>query len=337
MKPTGTDPEIRAFRAGRLAAVVDLWNRCLPVDPITVRRFRNLVLLDPNFDPAGLRLAHVADRLVGAVYAVRRSVPMRGLDIEPDSGWIMFFFVDPDFREQGIGRQLLNGALHWLDRGQVDFSPYTPNYVLPGLDAATYPAAANLLKQLGFTTFYEAVAMHRSLDGYEIPIAVRQQLAGLADSGYTLRTANDDDLVDLIPLARNHFNADWSRAIRENVGAGMPLDRIVVVREPAERLVGWAMFGTYENVIDRFGPFGVLEECRGTGLGKALLYKTMAAMRAQGARSAWFLWTDEQSAAGHLYRSAGFEITRRFQIMRRTATPETVVLGESCLLAETKG
>jgi GNAT superfamily N-acetyltransferase len=312
--------EIREFHAGRLAAVVDLWNRCLPADPITVRRFRNLILLDPNFDPAGLRLAYVADQLVGAVYAVRRGVPTLGTDIEPDSGWILFFFVDPDFRGQGIGRDLLDDALRWLARGQVDFSPYTPNYILPGLDAEAYPAAANLLKQLGFSALYEAVAMHRSLDGYEIPAAVRGQRADLSDRGYALRTANDDDLVDLIPLARDHFNSDWSRAIRESVGgAGMPLDRIVIVREPTGRLVGWAMFGTYEDVIDRFGPFGVLEECRGTGLGKALLYKTMECMRAQGAHTAWFLWTGEQSAAGHLYRKAGFEIARRFQVMRRRA------------------
>src|SRR5579875_1543979 len=142
---------IRQFRTGELTDVVDLWNRCLPADPITRHRFRNLVLLDPNFDPAGLRLACVADRLVGAVYAVRRGVPMLGTDIEPDSGWIVFFFVDPDFRERGIGRELLTDALRWLDRKQVDFSPYTPNYILPGLDAQLYPAAANLLKKLGFS------------------------------------------------------------------------------------------------------------------------------------------------------------------------------------------
>lgn len=319
MTPSDCAREMRPFRAGLLADVVDLWNRCLPADPITVRRFRNLVLLDPNFDPAGLRLAYVADRLVGAIYAVRRRVPMLGTDMEPDSGWIVFFFVDPEFRGHGIGRELVENALRWLDRAQVDFAPYTPNYVLPGLDAAAYPAAANLLKKLGFTVLYEAVAMHRSLVGYEVPAALRHQLTSLSDRGYALRTAHDDDLVDLIPLARDHFTSDWARAIRESVSAGMPLDRIVIVREPAERLVGWAMFGTYENVIDRFGPFGVLEECRGTGLGKALLHKTMEAMRAQGAHGAWFMWTGEQSAAGHLYRKAGFEVTRRFQILRRRA------------------
>ena len=80
-------------------------------------------------------------------------------------------------------------------------------------------------------------------------------------------------------------------------------------------MLGWAMHGTYENVLERFGPFGVLPESRGTGLGKVLLHLTLERMRALGAHSAWFLWTEETSAAGHLYLNTGFEITRTFTIM----------------------
>ena len=39
-------------------------------------------------------------------------------------------------------------------------------------------------------------------------------------------------------------------------------------------------------------------------------------MRAEGAHSAWFLWTGEDSPAGHLYRSTGFDVVRRFEVMR---------------------
>jgi GNAT superfamily N-acetyltransferase len=310
------------FRAGQTAGVVDLWNRSAPTDPMTVRRFRDLILLDPNFDPAGLQVASVRDTLVGAVYAVRRTVAAEADDLEPDNGWIVFFFVDPEHRRRGIGRALLDTALRWLaeqGRGTVTFSGYTPNYVLPGLDADTYPAAARLLDRLGFGLAYESVAMDRDLVGYEIPPEVRAQLADLRARGYRLGPATDDDLVDLIPLARRHFNPDWGRAIREGVAAGMPADRIVVAREPAGRLVGWAMHGTYEGVVDRFGPFGVLAECRGAGLGRALLHLTLERMRAVGAHSAWFLWTDESSAAGQLYRKSGFTVTRTFRILRRVA------------------
>jgi mycothiol synthase len=56
---------------------------------------------------------------------------------------------------------------------------------------------------------------------------------------------------------------------------------------------------------------------QGKGLGKILLYDCLALMRAQGLHGAWFLWTGEQSPAGHLYRKAGFHVTRRFDIMSK--------------------
>jgi hypothetical protein len=85
----------RGFRAGDGPELVAAWRRSAPADPITPDRFRTLVLLDPNFDPEGLRVAVDGGRVVGAAYAVRRLTPMTGADLEPEQGWIPFFFVDP--------------------------------------------------------------------------------------------------------------------------------------------------------------------------------------------------------------------------------------------------
>lgn len=314
--------EIRGFLAGDGPRLVEAWRRSAPADPITPDRFRSLVLLDPNFDPRGLRVAVEGDRIVGAAYAVRRLTPMTGTDLEPEQGWIPFFFVVPAARGRGLGRRLLTDALDWLHghgRSRVDFSSYTPNYILPGLDAEAYPEAAGLLESVGFRTLYEAAAMDRGLVGYRFPEDVALRSGELAARGYRFATPADDDLVELVALAGNHFNPDWARAIRESVAAGTPLDRIVVARDPSGLLVGWAMHGAYESVDERFGPFGVLEEMRGTGLGKVLLHLVLERMRARGAHSAWFLWTGERSPAGHLYRKAGFATTRVFRVLRREA------------------
>ncbi|MFH8338086.1 GNAT family N-acetyltransferase [Streptomyces sp. AM6-12] len=317
---TGT--EIRGFRPGDGPSLVAAWCRGAPADPIAPDRFRTLVLLDANFDPAGLRVAVAGGRVVGAAYAVRRLTPVHGTDLEPEQGWIPFFFVDPAARGQGLGRRLLTDSLDWLGahgRTTVDFSSYTPNYLLPGLDAETYPEAAKLLDSLGFRTLYEAAAMDRSLVGHRMPDAVARRRDELASLGYRFGTPADDDLVELIALAGSRFSRDWARAIRECLAGGAPPDRIVVVREPGGRLVGWAMHGAYESALERFGPFGVLAEMRGTGLGKVLLHLVLARMRAHGAHGAWFLWTGERSPAGHLYRDAGFSTTRRFRVLRREA------------------
>ncbi|MBL1087330.1 GNAT family N-acetyltransferase [Streptomyces actinomycinicus] len=313
---------VRGFRPGDGPQLVEAWRRSAPADPISADRFRSLVLLDANFDPEGLRVAVDAGRVVGAAYAVRRLTPVTGTDLEPEQGWLPFFFVDPAARGRGLGRRLLTDALDWLHghgRTRVDFSSYTPNYLLPGLDAAAYPEAAALLGSLGFRTLYEAAAMDRGLVGYRFPDDVACRRDELAAQGHRFGTPTDDDLVDLVALAGNHFTPDWARAIRECLTAGTPLDRIVVARAPSGRLVGWAMHGAYESAVERFGPFGVLEEMRGTGLGKVLLHLVLERMRARGAHSAWFLWTGERSPAGHLYRKAGFSTTRVFRVLRREA------------------
>ncbi|MER6686482.1 GNAT family N-acetyltransferase [Streptomyces olivaceoviridis] len=302
--------------------LVEAWRRSAPADPITPDRFRSLVLLDANFDPEGLRVAVDGDRVVGAAYAVRRLTPMSGTDLEPEQGWIPFFFVDPAARGRGLGRRLLTDALDWLHghgRTRVDFSSYTPNYILPGLDAGTYPEAAKLLESLGFRTLYEAAAMDRALVGYRFPGTAARRRDELAARGHRFATPSDDDLVDLLALAGSRFNPDWARAIRECLAAGTPLDRIVVARDPSGRLAGWAMHGAYASADERFGPFGVREEMRGTGLGTVLLHLVLERMRARGAHSAWFLWTGERSPAGRLYRAAGFTTTRVFRVLRREA------------------
>ncbi|WP_251095835.1 GNAT family N-acetyltransferase [Streptomyces sp. Caat 7-52] len=310
----------RGFRAGDGPRLVEAWCRSAPADPVTPERFRSLVLLDANFDPEGLRVAVDGDRLVGAAYAVRRLRPMAGTDLEPEQGWIPFFFVDPAARGRGLGRRLLTDALDWLHRHgrtRVDFSSYTPHYVFPGLDAEAYPEAAGLLESLGFRTLYEAAAMDRGLVGYRVPEDVARRLAGLTAQGYRFATPSDDDLVDLLALAGGHFGPDWACTIRDCLAAGTPLDRIVAARDPSGRMVGWAMHGAFESVDERFGPIGVLEEMRGTGLGEVLLHLVLERMRARRAHSAWFLWTGERSPAGHMYRKSGFSTTRRFRVMRR--------------------
>lgn len=310
---------VRSFRSGDSAELAEAWTRSAPQDGITARRLRDLILLDRNFDSDGLLIAEAEGSIVGAVYAVRRRVAHDGDDLEPSTGWIPFFFVVPSFRNQGLGRALISAAFDW-QRGngvsEVIFSAYTPNYVLPGLDAARYPAASALLASMGFAGIESPSAMDRSLIGYEMPAEVRERIDVLRREGWYLASPSDDDLVPLIRIAGESFNSDWARAIREGIVSGMPLERILIAKSPEGTVLGWAMHGTYESVIERFGPFGVLPESRGTGLGKVLLHLTLERMSALGAHSAWFLWADEGSTASALYAKTGFVATRTFDILR---------------------
>ncbi|MEV0310324.1 GNAT family N-acetyltransferase [Nonomuraea fuscirosea] len=308
---------VRPFQSGDETALVDAWNRSMPADPTTAGWFRDCVLLDPNFDPEGLRVAVAGDDVVGCAYAVRRLIPLApGTDLEPDTGWIPFFFVVPEHRGGGLGRRLVGEAVEFLERlgrTKVDFSSYTPNYVLPGADAELYPDGHRLLEELGFRTLYSPVAMDRALVGYRTPPEVHELLREREREGYVFRSPQVGELPELIRFAADAFNPDWGEAIRQHRDP----ERIVIAKK--EHIVGFALYAAYRGIPERFGPFGVDPGQRGTGLGKILLHLTMTRMRAEGLHSSWFLWTGATSPAGHLYAKAGYEITRKFHVMRRSA------------------
>ncbi|WP_054706069.1 GNAT family N-acetyltransferase [Bacillus sp. JCM 19041] len=309
----------RGYQSGDEQQIISLWNQTMPHDPINSKRFRHLVLLDANFDPDGLRLAFSGDALVGCVYAVRRLLPMEGTDLESETGWIPFFFVAPLFQRSGVGKQLVNQAISFLKdagRSTVFFASYAPNYLLPGLDEQTYPIATSFLTKLGFKKMYSPVAMDKSLLSFSYSNDITRLKEKRIDEGYSFSICADKDLYDVIQFAKNEFNPDWGRAIREGLMQGLPIERILIVRKAA-KIVGFCMYGGYEGIPERFGPFGVNKVEQGKGLGKILLNDCLWKMKQEGLHGAWFLWTGEQSPAGHLYQGFDFKVTRRFHVFRR--------------------
>lgn len=309
---------IRPYRAGDEAALVDLWNMAAPQDGINSWRFRQKILLDANFDPRGLLVAEEQGDLAGWLLALTRQLPMRGTELEEETGWITAFGVHPACRRRGIGTQLFDGAGDFFrDRGRntVYFASYAPHYFLPGIDAEVYPAGYQLLQREGFRVLYSPVSMDKNLVGFTTGDDVREVSQRLSCQGYEIGALASSAIWPLLDFVAREFDADWLRAIREALAGGVPEGQILVARGPGASVAGFAMYGGYDGIGERFGPFGVARALRGTGLGKVLLYRTLEAMAQAGMHSAWFLWTGEQEPAGHLYRRAGFAVTRPFHVM----------------------
>lgn len=315
---------IRPYRGGDEDAIIALWNESLPQDAISLNFFRNRVLLDPNFQPEGALCAlDQSGNIIGFILALFRKTPLEGTDLEPDNGWITVFFVKPEYRGRGVGTQLLERAERFLaenGRRNVFISPYAPNYFYPGLDMLLYERAVEFLKSRGYRVLYSPVAMDMSLVGFQVPADVKELKKKREGEGYSFTQLTTSLVVDLISFASVNFGADWARSIREGLLRGIPYDnfRVAVFHDgEREMVVGFAMYGAYDNVAERFGPFGVQESRRGLGLGKILLYDTLDVMRQNGLHNAWFLWTGENSPAGYLYKKVGFKVTRKFAVMKK--------------------
>lgn len=308
----------RGHRLGDAVRIADLTTVAMPRDAISADWFTHTVLLDPNFDPDGLIVAVDSDTedVLGFVYAVRAG---RGIGPDPDGGWITIGCVHPDARRAGIGTKLLSRAKSFLAaKGAkwVNYAAYPLAYFVPGLDADAYPDAARLFERNGFQRLYTAAAMSIDLAEYAMPDDVCALRATRQAEGYSFGPATQDDLPETLSFASQRLAPDWGEAVRDSVLQHGRIDRVVVARHPDGQMVGFATYGAYRGLRERFGPYGVDESCRGTGLGKVLLHDTLTRMRAEGAQSAWFLWTGENSPAGHLYLRSGFHITRRFDVLR---------------------
>ena len=315
--------EYRCYKPGDEREIVQLWNEALPLDPITLERFMNLVLLDGNFDPEGLRLAFAQGQLVGCCYAVRRLLPMVGTDWNQKTAGFPFSLCAPSSagrdwaQPHGTGTGVSQGpgpqkCVLCLLRTELHFAG--PRR--PGLCCRLGVPAEAGFRQVVYGRGHGS-ELGRLCPAGEVRALIKQREA----EGYTFKTAASSDLVELIRFANEKFNPDWGRAIREGILQGLPLSRIFVARH-RNRLVGFCLHGGYEGIPERFGPFGVDEEQRGKGLGKILLHLCLSSMRAEGLHGAWFLWTGETSPAGHLYRSVGFEVSRRFYVCKKELVEE---------------
>ncbi len=318
------DVVYRSFEPDDTNRLVSLIASGMPADPVSTDWFIENVLLDTNFDPDGLIVAERSDPecgvggLVGFVYAVRgRGTP--GIPVPADGGWITIGTVHPAQRCQGIGGALAERAKAFLSAAGarwVIYSGYPPAYFLPGLDAERYPEGLRLLEQHGFRTASRPVAMDLGIAAYATPDDVAKRQADREAEGYVIGPARAGDLPEVIDFAAAELAPDWGEAVRQAVIRHGRPDRVLLVRDPDQHIVGFATYGAYRGLLERFGPVGVVPNRRGLGLGTILLHASLRKMRAEGAHSAWFLWTGAESPAGHIYRQAGFEITRTFHVMQ---------------------
>lgn len=307
---------MRPYRGADETALLALWNETLTHDRIDAARFRTQVLLDANFDPAGLLLAEVEDRLAGFVLSIARQVPLFLQGLEPGLAWITAFGVRPAWQRQGVGRQLFDAVLGRLagqGRQRVLISPYTPNYFTPGVDADAYPAAMAFLQGSGWQVASTPISMQTDLNGFRIPAEILGLEERLAAHGITVRPVDPADLPALMPFIARHFGWDWFRFAQEHLlqRFGPGSDEICfLVATRGEEIIGYC-----QQRRERFGPFGVDPAQRGQGIGRLLLFHCLDAMLARGFHCAWFLWTGRNAA--RLYELAGFRQVRQFAIMQR--------------------
>jgi len=308
---------IEPFKPDDLEGVLRVLAEAMPIDPISRGKFVRQVLLDHNFRSEGAPVARVNGRIVGFCLSIARQTPLENAPSDADRGYITLFGVLPQSQRQGIGSELLAAAEGYLNsqgRAMVMISPYAPGYFICGVDVKNYAAGLSFFTKHGYSEVYRPIAMEIALWNLSVPEWVAETREKLAAQGVIVEPYRAELTLPILEFARTEFQGDWVRVYRETIGRicqGDAPSRIIVAHENGH-VIG---FSHHDN--ERFGPIGVAANQRGRGLGHVLMYETLIAQRAAGFRTAWFLWSDDKTAA-KLYTAAGFREVRRFALLKKT-------------------
>ena len=104
-------------------------------------------------------------------------------------------------------------------------------------------------------------------------------------NGVTIRRALVLEKQLVIEWVRKHFSPGWGNEC-DVAFSRQPVSCFIAVEE--EQLLGFACYDA--TCLNFFGPTGVLESCRGRGVGKALLLACLHAMKWQGYAYAIIGW-----------------------------------------------
>lgn len=306
---------IRTMQGADIHAIVALWNKCLPRDPINLGRFISTFLVDVNYDPVSGEGCYVAvkdDQIIGFIRAIVRRVPNDGLGFEENDGWIPALFVAADHQRQGIGAALLQKAedfLIWNKRRRVWVCGNTgsaPGYIFPGIDQKVYAPALKFFKQHGYVIDHEPVAMSGPIVDFDEEKF--QQEAYSAGQEVVIEELSPDKVPLFLAFLAAHFKGDWNAAARHKLGSGRLNEILIAVLN--NDVVGYCQ---WEG--EHFGPFGVRADIRSKKIGAKLFFEAVVRIRQADGRNVWFNWADE--GAARFYQRFGLKETRKFAILKK--------------------
>lgn len=294
------------------ADTVELWNRTLTYDPITVNKFRKQALFDDNFDQELCFVAVEDNKLIGFLLATKRKFPYLERGLEPTRGWINVMFVEKSCWRKGIGEKLVARAeekLKSMGAETVTLGAYSPNYFFPGVDKDNYKEAIAFFEKLGYKAGKESYSMCKNLHGYKISEESKEKLAKAVEAGYSFINFDYKYSLELLEFLKNEFGGGWKRNALISMQNNNAEDCILLVLNGEGKIAGFCMRMIDGNPM-RFGPIGVKAETRNYGIGGILFDIMQLEMAKRGIYHLYFISTD--APGRRFYERHGVEVFRTY-------------------------
>jgi len=226
--------------------------------------------------------------------------------------YLNLFFIKPDFRNSGFGRELINNLiLTAKDSNKKSIiTSLQWSGIWPGI-FVNWKDSIKFCKKTGGEI--KSGEIFLEIDLLDIP--VDKYIKNTADNSILIRPYHNDDFQNLKKIA-GQFGTGWLHEILNKVshqydsfnGYGLTNTynlNDVIVAENYDGLCGFCIVqSNNSNIISFFGPVGILQKYRKRGIGSLMFFKAVKYLKSIGKKKMG-LWTS-QKIFENFYKKLGF-------------------------------
>jgi len=280
---------------GNIQDAISVCNMSLDYDVLCPSTLRRITFRDPNFESHLALIAYGDQKPLGFVVGCRR-IKEPAEYVDPRSGWIKVIAA-----AHGSGRgevevlnlmcEFVETELKNLGAEVVRLTDFASWHIWAGIDLR-YESILEVLENRGYSKVGEAVDYVIGLRGFYVPSRILKLRDELHRHGIAITLAARADGGDLCDWVKAKFGAGWAYEVATSIeNAGNNGSGTLVAKDRGGDIVGFSTHGGLEP--NWFGPIGVDESRRKSGVGSALLFESLRLMRLNGIAEAIIPWTGQ--------------------------------------------